>query len=171
MVTAAAPISIAEYLNSDYEPDAEYIDGVLEDRNVGQKKHSETQGLLIAYLLARKVQHRHRVLPEQRVRISPSRVRIPDICLVSRDDKDEVTQRPPVLWIEILSPEDRWSRIQSKLSDVLRFGVDTVWIVDPYSNQAWIATQHNPAHEVLDGRLRCETLELEIPISEILPEE
>ena len=38
MATVAVPISFAEYLDTEYEPDVEYIDGVLEDRNVGQKE-------------------------------------------------------------------------------------------------------------------------------------
>jgi Uma2 family endonuclease len=171
MATAAVHVSLDEYLNSEYEPDCEYIDGVLEDRNVGKKKHSKTQGLLFAWLLSRAAEHGYDALVEQRVRISQSRFRIPDICLVPKDDSDEVIQRPPALWIEILSPEDRWSRIQTKIGDVLRFGVKTIWIIDPYSREAWIATQDKPAAEALDGKLRCDNPSLELELSEILPEE
>jgi hypothetical protein len=31
----ATHVSLAEYLNTEYEPDCEYLDGVLEERNVG----------------------------------------------------------------------------------------------------------------------------------------
>ncbi len=57
MDNAASPIFLAEYLSTEYEPDCEYVDGLLEDRNVGQQKHSETQGLLIGWLRASKPRH------------------------------------------------------------------------------------------------------------------
>lgn len=167
---ATAPsVSLEEYLNAEYEPDCEYINGVVEERNVGKRKHSETQALLTALLLAAADRHDCRVLTEQRVRISPSRFRIPDVCLVSRDNSDEVIQEPPVLWIEILSPEDRWSRIQQKIADVLQFGVGAIWIVDPYSRTAWIATQGSPVSEVTDGILRSTNPTLELRLEDILP--
>ena len=117
MATAASPISLAEYLSTEYEPDCEYVDGVLEDRNVGKKKHSSTQRRLVLWLSANVDQRQYEALPEQRVRISPTQVRIADVCLVPTDDEDELTQYPPVLWVEILSPEDRWTRIERKLRD------------------------------------------------------
>ncbi len=171
MATAAVHVSLAEYMNTDYEPDCDYVDGVLEERNVGKRKHSRTQTLLSNWLFDRESLHGYPVLVEQRVQVSRSRVRIPDICLVARDDNDEVTQRPPVLWIEILSPEDRWSRIQARLNDALAFGVGTIWIIDPYSREAWIATREHGAIAVEDGTLRCSNPNLEVPLVEILPED
>ncbi len=170
MSAAPAPVSLAEYLNTEYEPDCDYVDGILEDRNVGKNRHSRTQTLLIAWLAAREKQHGFRVLTEQRVQVSPRRVRIPDVCLLVAGDKDEVTLRPPLLWIEVLSPEDRWNRIQTRLNDALNFGVRTIWIVDPYSKEAWIATPEHGTTTVEDGMLRCADPALEIPLREILPE-
>ena len=170
-MSTAVHVPLAEYLNTEYEPDCEYVDGVLEERNVGKKKHSRTQTLLARWLGVRESQHGHEVLVEQRVRISASRFRIPDICLVPRDETDEVIQRPPVLWIEILSPEDRWSRIQAKVADVLRFGVGTIWIVDPYTKQGWIVTATTGAVEVEDSLLRCADPALEVGLNEILPQD
>jgi Uma2 family endonuclease len=164
-----APVSLAEYLNTNYEPDCDYVDGVLEERNVGKRRHSETQALLSACLISEKGKHGYRVLTEQRVQVSPSRVRIPDICLVPTEARDETTQTPPLLCIEILSPEDRWSRVQDRLTDYLKFGVRTVWIIDPYSNEAWIATPETAAKPVEDGKLRCADLNLEILMVDILP--
>lgn len=168
-MSAAVHVPLAEYLSTEYEPDCEYIDGVLEERNVGKRRHSKTQGLLCSWLGPREPQHGYDVLVGQRVRISASRFRIPDICLVARDETDEVIQSPPVLWIEILSPEDRWSRIQAKVADVLRFGVGTIWIVDPYTKQGWIVTAETGAVEVEDGLLRCADPALEVGLNEILP--
>ena len=168
-MSASTQVSLAEYLNTEYEPDCEYIDGVLEDRNVGKRKHSQVQGRLTSWLIAETEQHGHDVLVEQRVQLSRSRVRIPDICLVPKDDDSEVVQDPPALWIEILSPEDRWSRIERKLSDVMQFGVPMIWIIDPYERQAWMATPATGIVRVEDGRLRCEGLGLELEFAQILP--
>lgn len=164
-------VSLEEYLSTEYEPDCEYIDGIIEDRNVGKNRHSRTQTLLSSWLFAREKQQGHKVLVEQRIRISSSRVRIPDICLVDPEDTDEVIQHPPALWIEILSPEDRWSRVQAKIDDVLHFGVPTIWVIDPYAKQAWIASPEQPIAEAPGGKLHCANLNLELGLNEILPEE
>lgn len=171
MSAAPAPVSLNEYLNTDYEPDCDYVDGFLEERNVGKKKHSRTQTRLSAWLHAREADHGFTVLTEQRVQVAPRRVRIPDICLLERADQDEVTQHPPLLWIEILSPEDRWQRIQTRLNDALSFGVRTIWIIDPYEKQAWIATAERGTVPVEDARLRSTNPTLEVDLKEILPED
>ncbi len=42
-MSTAVHLPLAEYINTDYEPDCEYVDGVLEERNVGKTKHGTTQ--------------------------------------------------------------------------------------------------------------------------------
>lgn len=170
-MATAVHVSLAEYLSTEYEPDCEYLDGVVEERNVGKRKHSRTQALLAARLQGEIQASEFEVLIEQRVQIAPTRFRIPDICLVRTDNKDEVIQSPPLLWIEILSPEDRWGRVQAKIDDCLRFGVGTLWIIDPYSRQAWSATQTQAVAEATDGNLRAGQPRLEISLEEILPED
>ncbi len=164
-------VPLEEYLNTDYEPDCDYVDGTIEERNVGKKRHSRTQTRLAIWLSSKEQQHGHEVLVEQRVKVSASRVRVPDICLVDRSE-DEVTQEAPALCIEILSPEDRWGRVQHRVADYLAFGVPMVWIIDPYSREAWIASPKSPGtSRVEDGKLRCTDLNLEVALSDILPEE
>ncbi|PWU00781.1 MAG: hypothetical protein C5B51_24370 [Terriglobia bacterium] len=34
-------VSVEEYLHTDYEPDCDYLDGVIEERNAGEKDHAE----------------------------------------------------------------------------------------------------------------------------------
>lgn len=162
-------VSLDEYRKTDYEPECEYVDGALEERYVSKKRHSRTHIRLAQWLASREIEHHHVVLIAQRVQVSPSRVRVPDICLVVPGDHDEITQTPPVIWVEILSPEDSWSRVQSKLQDCQDFGVKNIWIIDPYSNQAWIATPTSAAALVRDGRLRCKEPRLEVALEEILP--
>lgn len=44
---AATQVSVEEYLRTDHEPDRDHVDGVLEERHLGQKDHSKLQRLLI----------------------------------------------------------------------------------------------------------------------------
>jgi Uma2 family endonuclease len=167
----ATRVSLEEYLNTSYEPDCDYVDGVLEERNVGMKKHARAQTRLAAWLSARTQQHGYEALVEQRVRVSATRVRVPDVCLVAVDDDDEVNQIPPPLCVEVLSPEDRWKRVEVRLRDYLAFGVPAIWVIDPYSKRAWIGTQETDITEVTDGILRCANPNLELRVTDILPEE
>lgn len=81
-MATATRVRLEEYLNTEYDPDGDYVDGVLEERNVGKNRHSETQSLIVGLPLALRRQHGFRVMTEQRVQVSPTRVRIPDVCLV-----------------------------------------------------------------------------------------
>ncbi|MBV9759604.1 MAG: Uma2 family endonuclease [Acidobacteriaceae bacterium] len=168
---ATTRVSLEEYLNTGYEPDCDYVDGVLEERNVGRKRHSRTQKRLLLWLAAREQQYGYEVLPEQRVKVAAGRVRVPDICLVAANDDDEVQEQAPLLGIEVWSPEDRMKRVEARLKDFLGAGVPMVWLVDPYSKQAWTMTARTPLTKVEDGVLRCERPALEIPLREIWPEE
>ena len=42
MATAADPlVSLYEYLHSNYQRDMDYVDGVLEERNLGENTHAD----------------------------------------------------------------------------------------------------------------------------------
>jgi Uma2 family endonuclease len=166
-VSVATGISLEEYLNTSYEPDCDYVDGALEDRNVGQKDHGETQALITGIFLAQRKRLRIRVITELRMRVSKTRIRIPDIAIVEADDRDQVQQNPPLLVIEIVSPDDRFSRIEKVIKDYLAFGVPMIWIIDPYERAAFVVTQENPAREPVE-ELRWR--DVVVPLSEILPE-
>ena len=46
-MTTGSLISIREYLNTSYRPDCDYVDGVVEERNLGELDHGWVQGNLI----------------------------------------------------------------------------------------------------------------------------
>ena len=53
MATAAvlpALVSVEEYLHTSYSPDVDYVDGLLEERNVGEIDHSWVQKALLLAL-------------------------------------------------------------------------------------------------------------------------
>ena len=45
-------VSLEEYLATDYEPDCDFVDGCLEERNVGTWGHGRFQLKIGAYFLA-----------------------------------------------------------------------------------------------------------------------
>ena len=94
---ASALLTLQQYLQNEHEPDCEYVDGVIEERNAGKRKHSRTQGLLVSRLQEMARANGYDVFVEQRVQVSSSRVRIPDVCLVATDVTDEVVSSPPAL--------------------------------------------------------------------------
>jgi len=163
----ATGVPLEEYLHTEYEPDCDYVDGVLEDRNVGKRRHSRTQKRLLDILTPHAARFGLEPLPEQRVRVSKTRVRIPDICLTPLRNDSEVQEEPPALCIEVRSSEDRLSRLLKCVADYLAFGVPVIWIIDPYDREAFVVTQENPAPQPCD-ELRWK--DVSIQLSEILPE-
>ena len=148
MSTAAQLILIEEYLHTWYRPDYDFVDGRLEERNVGERDHNRLQLLLAAWFLTKEREWHVFCLPEQRTRVSGTRVRIPDVCLLRGDaPREQVTLTPPLLCIEILSPEDRLPRVFKRLEDFLAMGVEHLWILDPEQRIAYVysaggATRH-----------------------------
>jgi hypothetical protein len=88
-MASATLISVSQYLSTTYRPDCDLIDGQLMERNLGEYDHSSLQGALVAWFGNRRREWNIRVLPEQRVQVSPSRFRIPDVCVISRDQPIE----------------------------------------------------------------------------------
>ena len=43
-MAAGTQISVEEYLHTAYRPDCDYVDGVVEERNLGERDHSWIQG-------------------------------------------------------------------------------------------------------------------------------
>jgi Uma2 family endonuclease len=138
MATTTALIPIEEYLRTSYHPDVDYIDGHIEERNLGEYDHGLLQAELTIWFGNHRKEWNIRVIPELRTRVSTSRVRIPDICLVPTDGpREQVRTTPPILCIEILSPEDRMARILLRMDDYLHMGVKNLWIIDPVERAAF----------------------------------
>ena len=161
-------ISIEEYLASSYEPDCDFVDGRIEERNVGERTHARLQARLAAFFLSRYESAGVEVFTEVRVRVTADRVRIPDVCVTLGDPNEEVFTTPPFLCIEILSPEDRMSRLEVRVNDFLAMGVPYVWVIDPLTRQAFVATAAEGLREVKSGVLRTENPVIEVPLAEVL---
>ncbi len=132
-----APISATEYLSSDqYEPDAEYVDGQIEQRSLGEFDHAVWQKVLLRWFLTHETEWNVRVLAELRVQVSPTRYRIPDVVVFDRSHPiEQILTRPPIAVFEVLSPEDRISRVLIKLADYARMGVPTIRVIEPATGE------------------------------------
>jgi Uma2 family endonuclease len=134
-------IPVSEYLGSVYEPDCDYVDGELQERNVGEQDHSDLQTRL-AKLLGTDLNEAYVwVNTELRVQVKPTRFRVPDVCVRRADaPSEQIVHTPPLLCIEVLSPEDTVARTRAKVRDYLEMGVLEVWVIDPATRTATVCS-------------------------------
>jgi len=153
-MATSAQVAIETYLKTSYHPDRDYVDGEIEERNLGEFDHAELQGAVAAWFFAKRKEWNVHVLTEQRVRVSATRVRIPDVCLVSRDlPVEQVITHPPLVVVEILSPEDRVQRYNDRLEDYRSMGVRNIWVLNPATQAGfdWTAGWHETKRFEADG--------------------
>ena len=160
-------VNVQEYLTTSYEADREYVDGEILERHWGEQPHSHAHGAMGFLLFRQEARAGVRALMSQRVQISPTRFRVPDVCVVlASDPRDPIVQYPPVLCVEILSRIDTVTRFNEKLSDYFQMGVRYVWVLDPLTRRAYCYTP-GEMHEVLDGMLRTKSPDIEVPLEEV----
>jgi Uma2 family endonuclease len=141
MATAPPLLSIEEYLRTSYRPDADYVDGEIEERNLGEYEHARLQYLLAAFFVTREKLWAIKGVVEQRIRINSSRVRVADFAILRADaPREKVAETPPLICIEIMSPEDRLPRAEQVLADYFAMGVANIWLIDSLRRAAFTFT-------------------------------
>ncbi len=164
---AATQIPVSEYLSTTYRPDREYVDGAMVERNLGEKDHSRPQIRLGAFFFLREAEWGISAMTEQRVQVTPSRFRIPDICVLLADAPDEqIITHPPFLCVEILSKEDTVSSTVERLDDFLKMGVPNVWVIDPRTRRGYRYTPEGIL-EAKDGILRTSNPLISVPLAAV----
>jgi Uma2 family endonuclease len=146
ITTSSAPhqalLSIEEYLRTSYRPDCDFVDDHIEERNLGEYEHSTVQIALGAWFFNHRAEWQIRVTSEFRTRVSSNRVRIPDISVIPHEGPvEKIRVTPPILCIEILSPEDRMPRVLLRLNDFVAMGVPNLWLIDPIERAAFTYTR------------------------------
>ena len=120
-------ITAAEYLRSSYEPDAEFVDGHIEERPVGERDHGDLQRRLLILLSQTVCERYFTPVPELRVQVTTTRFRVPDLTVVAANaPREQIVLTPPILCIEVLSPEDTMTRTLVRVRDFLAMGVPEV---------------------------------------------
>ena len=159
-------VPVEEYLSTTYDPDREYVDGILVERNVGQRNHSFWQATLGSYIAASRDQSEVYGFIAWRMRINASRYRIPDITVTCGWPKDTVLQQPAFLVVEIWSPDDKPRELQNKIRDYREAGVSYILVIYPEEPRFVLYTQRDE-QTLADGVLRTENPVIEIPLLEI----
>ncbi len=156
-------MSVREYLSTSFRPDCDYVDGEVVERNVGEYDHSRLQGAVMMYFYTRRKEWDIEVLPAQRVRVSATRFRVPDVCVIlAGSAPEQIFTRPPFICIEILSKDDRLASMQERVKDYLAFGVAHVWILNPQTRSACRCTAEGMFET---QELRTENPDIVVPLA------
>ena len=127
-------IPVEQYLHSTYEPDAEYVDGEVQERAVGEFDHGAWQSEIVVFFALHRQEWSVRAISELRVQVSPTRFRVPDVTVLedrSAGEREQIIRTPPIAVFEILSPEDTLARTMIKLEDYEKMGIRTIIVIDP----------------------------------------
>lgn len=162
-------MTVEQYLRTSFEgPDREFLDGEVVERNMGELPHGLVQGELVFLLRRLSPDFGLTVVPEIRLQISPTRFRVADLAAWRAGPiGTRIPTVPPFLAVEILSTEDRLTRMQPKIQEYLRLGVEHVWIVDPDERSALSYTPAAPAGVLVDV-LRTDDPPIEIRLADLL---
>jgi Uma2 family endonuclease len=146
-------ISVEEYLSTSYEPDCEYDNGMVVERNLGEFEHSYLQTILATIFTNNMDRWGVYGLTEQRVQINPRRFLVPDVCVLRVvDPADDIISHPPLIAIEIMSPEDTIRHAAKKAVEYIEFGIEQVWIIAPKARVAYRGASTG-LDRVADGEL------------------
>lgn len=147
-------VSVDEYLNTSYEPDMEYVEGVLVERGEHTVPHNLLEQILLFWFAQFEAKLCFRVLHEIRTQIvERARYRLPDILLIPLPVRSNICNVPWVV-IEIVSPDDTIGNTRARFLDYSRLGVRHIIQMDP---------EEYVAHRYSDGSMiqtRFESLEM-----------
>lgn len=139
-MTTATRLTLDEFLAlPETEPPSEFICGEVVERPMPTGFHSIVVSVLNVMLFGYLQRTREGIVfPESRhVLRSERRAFLPDLAVIlrSRLPSAAALSRGPIeslpdIAIEVLSPDDRPSRVAEKLAFYLRAGIPLVWIVD-----------------------------------------
>jgi Uma2 family endonuclease len=164
-MATSTPVAIDEYLRVEYDPDVEYVDGELKERPMVMIEHGALQSQLSFWFISHKKEWKIRVAVEGRVRVSPTRIRLPDVIVGTRGDWPQVLVDPPMIVIEILSPSDSFTETLKQINDYLGMGIPNVWIIDPAKRTAFVCRNDAPPDAVT--RLTVEDSPIYVDITEL----
>jgi Uma2 family endonuclease len=156
-------ISVEQYRHSHYEPDMDYIDGVLQERNTCLLDHSEVQGMLATTFRIHGTEWNVQAYLSLRVQVGPTRFRIADVCVMPTGWK-RLEQKTPLLCLEVKSEEYSLEREAARAQDYLALGVREVWIFDPEKRAAYVLRGETMT-EQREGSLRLSGTAIELDLA------
>jgi Uma2 family endonuclease len=162
--------TVREYLRTSWSPDREFVDGRIDERNLGEKEHSIIQRFLTFLFMLHRREWGVEVFPELRTQTKARNFRVPDVLVIRSEEKFErYITRPPLIAIEILSPEDTLRAMQEKAAEYRLFGVEHIWVIDPEPRIAYRYTSTG-LEEVRTGELDVPETPIRVVLSEMFAE-
>jgi len=139
-MAAQTQISVEEYFRTRFEgPTPEYVDGELVERHMAGIPHSDVQRHLCALFEARGKQPPLFAYPELHLRIAPRHYRIADLAVFAGGrPAEDIPSQPPLIVIEILSPDDSFQKLLDKFGELRAWGVKHLWLIDPRSRKLFV---------------------------------
>ena len=135
---ATTKVNVEEYLHTSYQPDVEYIDGELQERNVGEIEHAKMILAVLMWFVGHREEWQIQILPDVRVQVKHERFRVPDVCVCAAPNIDtRIVTTAPLVVVEVLSPEDRIGNYRERVADYLGMGIRGVWVIDPETRNGW----------------------------------
>lgn len=167
-IAMSRPIPIERYLaRSNFQPDVDFVDGRLVRRNIGEFDHADMVGELCFRLASNEEEWSILGLISVRVRVSATRVRVPDLCVLDANlDHEQVIDHPPLLCIEVLGSEDTVPAMRERIQDFLDMGVPEVWLFSPWTRTAYVCA-NGTMTEHKQGILRLAGSQLELDVEAV----
>ncbi|HEY0786544.1 MAG TPA: Uma2 family endonuclease [Acidobacteriaceae bacterium] len=130
-MTASTLVTMNEYLRTSYRPDVEYIDGELREKDGILRErsarvqwiHSRLQVMISAWFDQHEEEWGVLTGVEARTQVSASRVRLPDVVVVKAGPHPQTLVEPPLIVVEVLSPDDTYAEIERRAQDYLHMGL------------------------------------------------
>jgi Uma2 family endonuclease len=115
---------LAVHVSGEHPP--EFVHGELVYRSMPKWLHSRLQALLCARLNAVGL-----AATELHLRVADDVIRIADLAMYRDEPAEEIPSVPPLVVIEVISPDDRYEDLLDKLEDYRHWGVPNIWVVEP----------------------------------------
>ena len=162
-----ATMTVDQYLSTMFHPDCDFVDGRIEERNVGEYSHSLVQKMLLKIFMRREAKWRVEVLPECRTQVAETRFRVPDVLVLrANHGVHRIVREAPLICMEVVSPEDTWTHIREVLSDFLAMGVEHIWVFDPDTRLAH-RFDANGLHLVKEAELSVPGTAIRVSVAEV----
>lgn len=137
---------------------------------MGEKEHAILQRALVLLFGIKSHDWKVKVYPELRVQVNATNYRVPDITVTRAGiEWERILRTPPLLLIEILSPEDTLTKMRRRVDDYLRFGTEYVWAIDPEMRKAYVCSASG-FQEPEDGVLAIPSTPIRVVLSELFAE-
>ena len=134
-----------DYLRMTFEHDAEFVHGEIVERSIPDLTHSRIQTLIAVQFESLRQAHGLFSCVELRMKLAPDVYRVPDVAAIAgKLPEQQVSDRPPLGVVEILSKDDRHSDLMQELEEYRKWGVPHIWVIDPAMQRFSMYTERGP---------------------------